>query len=628
MLKTAHWTQWLIVAGFGVVLGACVIFAGRGESPRDFQYREFGSVPVADNGRIKPLDTFARGQLIVLNGRATFEDEDGKTHSATRWYLDMMSTNVFKWQGPALRHKVFRIENMDVLSRLHLEQRIKEHWRYAISDFAHSIADVKAIQEEARQIAKKVPAKERSLYQAKLVELASHLNLWMAIATWHSPGVIPGHGEHWASLGEAVEAAMAGGQLDRDRLNPLAAHILDRVLGNFAEGDKATDRDKAADRFNDAVKVYHDAFNAQMPAVTSTVRLEAYFNELAPFIVCAYAYGFIFVLAVLSWLGWFDTLNRGAFWSMVLVALLHTWALGMRIYILQRPPVINLYSAAVFIGWGCVVTCLIFEYFYRNSIALAVGAATGGMSLIVAHFLSLESSDTMEMMRAVLDTNFWLATHVTCVTFGYVAVFVAGCMGITYVAAMVVSALLARVADGGNGELRRFLESPESRLGARGFFTRFFDTDASSEMGKMIYGVVCFGMFLSFTGTVLGGLWADYSWGRFWGWDPKENGALLIVIWCALILHARWGGMVKQRGMALLAVLGNIVFSWSMFGTNLLGIGLHSYGFMEGAMWWLLVWAITMLTIVGIGLLPLREWAKLSPPTPEGPPPGTAPAGA
>ncbi len=136
-------------------------------------------------------------------------------------------------------------------------------------------------------------------------------------------------------------------------------------------------------------------------------------------------------------------------------------------------------------------------------------------------------------------------------------------------------------------------------------------------MGRMIYGVVCFGMFLSFTGTVLGGLWADYSWGRFWGWDPKENGALLIVIWCALILHARWGGMVKQRGMALLAVLGNIVTSWSMFGTNLLGIGLHSYGFMEGAMWWLGVFDFIMLAIVGIGLLPLREWAKLAPPAPQ-----------
>ena len=93
----------------------------------------------------------------------------------------------------------------------------------------------------------------------------------------------------------------------------------------------------------------------------------------------------------------------------------------------------------------------------------------------------------------------------------------------------------------------------------------------------MVYGIVCFATLFSFVGTVLGGIWADQSWGRFWGWDPKENGALIIVLWNALILHARWGGLVRQRGLICLAIFGNIVTSWSWFGTNMLGIGLHSY---------------------------------------------------
>src|SRR4029453_4068395 len=118
----------------------------------------------------------------------------------------------------------------------------------------------------------------------------------------------------------------------------------------------------------------------------------------------------------------------------------------------------------------------------------------------------------------------------------------------------------------------------------------------------------------SFVGTVLGGIWADQSWGRFWGWDPKENGALLIVIWNALILHARWSGMVKQRGIALLAVLGNIVTAWSWFGTHLRGVGLHSLGFMSGDMYWLLVFAATQLAIVGVGLTPMRSWTSFKPP--------------
>src|SRR5258708_16000241 len=107
-------------------------------------------------------------------------------------------------------------------------------------------------------------------------------------------------------------------------------------------------------------------------------------------------------------------------------------------------------------------------------------------------------------------------------------------------------------------------------------FTEKLRHGASADLTRMTYGVLCGGMFFSFVGTVLGGLWADYSWGRFWGWDPKENGALLIVIWIALILHARWGGMVKQRGMACLSVIVIIVTGWSWFDTNFPALGKHA----------------------------------------------------
>ena len=147
----------------------------------------------------------------------------------------------------------------------------------------------------------------------------------------------------------------------------------------------------------------------------------------------------------------------------------------------------------------------------------------------------------------MLDTNFWLATHVTTVTLATRRPTSPGCSA-----------------------------SCTSRGGC--VFTTL-TKEKHLALGKMIYGVVCFATLLSFVGTVLGGIWADQSWGRFWGWDPKENGALLIVIWNALILHARWGGLVKQRGMAVLAVVGIMVTAWSWFGTNQLGVGLHAYGF-------------------------------------------------
>ena len=130
----------------------------------------------------------------------------------------------------------------------------------------------------------------------------------------------------------------------------------------------------------------------------------------------------------------------------------------------------------------------------------------------------------------------------------------------------------------------------------------------------MVYGIVCFATLFSFVGTVLGGIWADQSWGRFWGWDPKENGALLIVLWNAIILHARWGGLVRDRGIMNLAVFGNIVTSFSWFGVNMLGIGLHSYGFMDAAFKWLMIFMASQLVDYRLGLLPLHLWRSFRTP--------------
>ncbi|PIR15461.1 MAG: hypothetical protein COV48_14245 [Elusimicrobia bacterium CG11_big_fil_rev_8_21_14_0_20_64_6] len=126
----------------------------------------------------------------------------------------------------------------------------------------------------------------------------------------------------------------------------------------------------------------------------------------------------------------------------------------------------------------------------------------------------------------------------------------------------------------------------------------------------MTYGVIAFSLFFSFIGTVLGGIWADQSWGRFWGWDPKENGALLIVLWNALILHMRFAGYVRERGIMLMAVFGNIITSVSWFGVNMLGIGLHSYGFMDSAFWWLLGFSVSQLVLIALGALPPRFWSN------------------
>jgi ABC-type transport system involved in cytochrome c biogenesis permease subunit len=209
--------------------------------------------------------------------------------------------------------------------------------------------------------------------------------------------------------------------------------------------------------------------------------------------------------------------------------------------------------------------------------------------LLIAHNLAL-GGDTMEMLRAVLDTNFWLATHVVCVTLGYASTFVAGTLALAYIVLGVFTPLLS------------------TKVGAAPAAKKSGDVTLGRALANMAYAIVCFATLFSFVGTVLGGIWADQSWGRFWGWDPKENGALLIVIWNALILHARWGGLVRDRGLMNLAIFGNVVTAFSWFGVNMLGIGLHSYGFMDAAFKWLMAFDALMLAFIALGLLPLRVW--------------------
>jgi hypothetical protein len=122
-----------------------------------------------------------------------------------------------------------------------------------------------------------------------------------------------------------------------------------------------------------------------------------------------------------------------------------------------------------------------------------------------------------------------------------------------------------------------------------------------------VYGVACFALLFSFVGTILGGIWADQSWGRFWGWDPKENGALLIVLWNAVLLHLHWGRLVGDRALMAGAVFGNVITSFSWFGLNMLGVGLHSYGFMDGAPFWLGTFVLSQLAIMTLAFVPSRQ---------------------
>jgi len=379
-----------------------------------------------------------------------------------------------------------------------------------------------------------------------------------------------------ATLSTSLNTALGKGGLGAAE-NPVARSMWN-LLTSYHDSDEHS--------FSRALDSYQGALAEVSPESLNPgkTNFEASFNNFAPFYNCAALYVFAFVLTTLSWLAWPFRWNRpfnwAAFGLIALTFAVHTLALGGRIYISGRPPVTNLYSSAIFIGWAAVLLGMALEVLFRLGIGNIIAAVSGFTTLVIAHQLAGDG-DTFIVLQAVLDTQFWLATHVVSITLGYATTFVAGLLGIVFVIAGIATPTLSEQV--GQWTVRKVL-------------------------ANMIYGIVCFALLFSFVGTVLGGLWADDSWGRFWGWDPKENGALIIVIWNALVLHARWGGMVRDRGFALLAIGGNMVTAWSWFGVNELGVGLHSYGFTEGVVPTLVTFWLSQLAIIAVGLLPTTLW--------------------
>jgi len=597
-----------------LILFLCMGYVfGRVRMPKlpatEMQIHEFGQLPVAYNGRVQPFDTLARNTLTVLSNKGSLEAEGKKSPTpAIRWLLDFLAGS-----SESLQQRVLRIENLDVLQTLNLKPR---------EGFRYSQAELRASGNEYRkqfQLAREVPEAQRTLAQKKFFELARKVVLINTLQeSFSSPAIRTGTfeemkidfqdveqkiaqlntgaprpvppataGEPWQTMLEAERDALFQ-RIQKKEVNA-ATLALRTILDAYAASD--------VQKFNEEVAAYRTIIEERAQAdaqyelttaaeeaggrktaeklQTKRIEFEAFFNHFNPFTKAMALYLLAFVLAACSWLGWNTVLNRSANWLLWFTFLLHTYALVCRIYISGRPPVTNLYSSAVFIGWAAVLFALMFEKIYRFGIGNLLAALIGFPTLFVAYNLAGDG-DTFEVLQAVLDTQFWLATHVVCITLGYSTTLLAGALGLVYV-------LLARVGNQ-------------------------LDDQQRQHLTRMTYGTLCFATFFSFVGTVLGGLWADDSWGRFWGWDPKENGALMIVIWNALVLHARWGAMIRQRGMAVLAIFGNVVTAWSWFGVNQMGEGLHAYGFRKGMTYWLCVFAASQLFVMALGCLPTGFW--------------------
>ena len=587
-----------------VVIAASAVFVLAPLFPHDpesgFHLREFGRLPVLLNGRIKPLDTVARNSLLIIHGRQTIQLQHGATLSAIEWLTELLMN-----PGQADEREIFVIRNPDTLAALGWGVEAGKYF-----SFRQLFPHLQEIEQQA-ELAQKVDGQLRSPFQRDIVKLYERVLLYHRlqnsieipgtddfksdieelVKTIHpsttpmESGISPDALQRYAFLAETgyfFPIPPVPPQTDPQQWRKMGESILSFVTaGNLHPAVKAYAAMASAyaagdpETFNAALSDYGGWLQEHFAARAGKTHVESIFNTLQPFYSAMVIYVLIFILACASWLVWEQRLGAYAYSLLIFAFIVHSCGLFTRMYLEGRPPVTNLYSSAVFIGWAAVFLGIVLERFYRNGIGSATASMVGFITLLIAHHLSMDG-DTMEMMRAVLDTNGWLATHVVCVTLGYASTFLAGFLALTYI--------------------------------LRGSLTSSLNQETARSLARMVYGIVCFATLFSFVGTILGGIWADQSWGRFWGWDPKENGALLIVLWNAMILHARWGGLVKQRGLMVMAVFGNIVTSWSWFGVNMLGIGLHSYGFMESAFPWLIGFCVSQLALMALGSLPLHLW--------------------
>lgn len=273
--------------------------------------------------------------------------------------------------------------------------------------------------------------------------------------------------------------------------------------------------------------------------------LELFYNKLNPFLYAKILYGLAALISLLSIaLQWKRVYTIG-FFFVIAGMLFHTAGIILRMIIMSHPPVTNLYETFVFTAWAAVIIGIVLEWLRIGSVGTITAAISGFLFIHIAGKYAGDG-DTMGMLIAVLDSSFWLTTHIVTISLGYAGYIGAGLVGHIYL-------------------IHRMIKAD--------------DTMQLQTIFKAIKGIFYFGLLFTVVGTMFGGMWADQAWGRFWGWDPKENGALLLILWGLIVIHAKLSGMIKDTGYAMGAVIGTVLVMSAWIGVNLLGVGMHAYGF-------------------------------------------------
>jgi len=598
------------------LLGACSrpapAFLGEFErtAPWDPEFvARMAELPVQDNGRVKPLATFAAFLLYKVHGRRDVQFElDGQKHKLepTEWLLD-----VWSFPDQAADYPLFRIENTGVLDALGIAND-GQSMEFVYLSYRELLKKAESLELLAEQY-KRIDQQDRDTVQEHLVQTHAQIvryhHVHQQMAPLHHEFRLDGEelravfgGRDQVYLGEFVAHAEAF----RDLVRSVGSDVESPRLGNALEILAVLDRlvqqrsgpglfpspppeeewlgvGEPVDRalrgtIVEPVREMFLRLQRAIAATDATARMQGFQDFRAAVVAAATIRGeydqitteadyyrsswhyrslhwFIFAF-LLAAVGWLRPRSKVLWWASFGVSV---FALGLLVYdiylrciITGRPPIKNLYDTFLFIGALGVITALAVEWILRRRIALALAPLVGGLLVMLARMFEVaDGKDTMDPLIAVLDSNYWLATHVTMINTGYAAGLVAAVLANAWVLVRVLR--IAHPAD-----------------------------SLSKGLVRAVYGVTCFSLLFSVVGTIYGGVWANDSWGRFWGWDPKENGALMICLSQIAMLHARWSGWIRDFGVVVWASITGMVVLFSWFHTNLLGVGLHNYGFSSG----------------------------------------------
>jgi cytochrome c-type biogenesis protein CcsB len=527
-----------------ILLSLLVTFSAHGLS------KGLKSLPIQEAGRIKPFETFAREALQMVHGKESFEGKPAEEIVLT-WLIQPEI-----WENQEL----IEIKHNLVKKGLKLEGErkyftLKEIW-------ANDRLPLLMQELESKRETKE---KLDPYFQA-LQRLEGQLFTFRQIASGKLLRFIPPkEGETWRALDEFTPE-------EREGFSAISRAFVE-YIGVKAQGGDTHGSEQAIDEATAGFSGLARAANPELYPPSSDIQLEVFYNGFHPYRWAWILYALAAVALGLQWI-----LNRSflykAAWGLVLLGFsAHISGMAMRMMLMGRPPVTNMYETVVWVAFGTILFSMIIEAFYRWRFVLLAGSMVGAFCLVLANMAPAVLDSSLQPLEPVLRSNYWLTIHVMTITISYAAFFLAfalGDVGLIYFA---------------RGEQKNQAEIKAIVLG--------------------IYRSLQIGVSFLAPGIILGGIWADYSWGRFWGWDPKETWALIALLGYVAVLHGRLAGLLKDFGMVAAGILTFSLVIMAWYGVNfVLGAGLHSYGFGAGGVEYVSTFvAVHILAVVFVAVL-------------------------